>query len=273
MNTVIASIKRHPLVTFVGLTFVLSWWAWPLYTAGSLPVPIFAAGPFVAALIVIGLTDGRAAVGDLFRRMARWRVGLRWYAAALAVPVALTATAAALTIARGGSLQWPTAGVDWIGLMLPFAVNLLIPGFGGAWEEPGWRGYLLPQLQARRSALAASLIIALIGIAWHLPLFLVGEIQWPDVISMVGGYIVYAWMYNRSGGSILLLMIAHAANNTISGGLVSQMFAGADKLQQGWSLAVVWMVAAAVVVLLTGPNLGRRPAARPQTIASSVTAG
>jgi len=120
--------------------------------------------------------------------------------------------------------------------VLTFAVNLLVPGFGGAWEKPRWRGYLLPQLQARRSTVAASLIIAVVGIAWHLPLFLTGEIQWLDVGSMVGGHILFAWIYNRTGGSILLVMLTHATNNTIS----AAWYRSCSKAQIRSSRAGVW---------------------------------
>ena len=44
--------------------------------------------PFLAALAVLGLTEGRAGVVGLLRRMVRWRVGVGWYAVALLLPAA-----------------------------------------------------------------------------------------------------------------------------------------------------------------------------------------
>jgi hypothetical protein len=46
----------------------------------------------------------------------------------------------------------------------------LIPGIGGAWEEPGGRGYALPKLQVGRTALLASLILGVVWAFWYLPL-------------------------------------------------------------------------------------------------------
>jgi membrane protease YdiL (CAAX protease family) len=174
----------------------------------------------------------------------------------LALPAGLAGTATLINIGLGASPHRPDGLTDWsslaFGFALNFLVNLLVPIFSGAWEEPGWRGYAQPHLQQGRSALRASLILGAIGVAWHLPLFLMGDILPPDIVTIFAGYILYAWFYNNNGGSILLLMVLHATNNTISGGFFSQMFSGVDALQQSWLLAGVWWVAAALVILVVG---------------------
>ena len=70
-------IRRYPLITFFVLAFVLSWWPWILYSFDLVPNPIVGFGPFLAALLVLALTEGRSGVGRLLRRMGRWRVGLQ----------------------------------------------------------------------------------------------------------------------------------------------------------------------------------------------------
>jgi len=50
------AVRRHPFVTFLVLTLVVSWWPWPLSAVGLSPLPIFPPGPFVAALIVTEAT-------------------------------------------------------------------------------------------------------------------------------------------------------------------------------------------------------------------------
>jgi hypothetical protein len=91
-------IRRHPLITFFVLAFVLSWWPWILYAFDLVPNPIGGFGPFLAAMIVLAVTEGKTGVVGLLRRMVRWRVGVQWYAAALLLPVVVTLTAATLNV-------------------------------------------------------------------------------------------------------------------------------------------------------------------------------
>src|SRR5215217_1050541 len=44
-------------------------------------------------------------------------------------------------------------------------------------------------------------------------------------------------VFNNAAGSVLIIMLMHAANNTISGSYFSSMFAGADSIRQSWLLA------------------------------------
>src|SRR5215212_6757676 len=132
-------LKRHDLSAFLVLAFALSWFIWPLVLANPESVPMLPYGPFIAVFIVLALTRGWAGVRDLLASMARWRVGPRWYAIALLLPVIFLTT----TLING-----------------PFT------------EEPGWRGFLLPRLQSSYAPLAASLIVGVIWAMWHLPLLL-----------------------------------------------------------------------------------------------------
>lgn len=77
-------IRRHPLVCFFVLAYLIAWVGVACYAAGLLPEPLFLpCGPLVAALVVIGVTEGRPGYRTLLSRMTRWRVGWVWWAAAL----------------------------------------------------------------------------------------------------------------------------------------------------------------------------------------------
>jgi membrane protease YdiL (CAAX protease family) len=246
-------VRRYPLGTFFLLACVCSWWPWPLYAAGLAPAPIAGFGPFLAALVVLPLTHGRAGLGTLLRRMVRWRVGVGWYAAALLIPVAISLTAAGLNLRLGAQVPAAAALAGWPGLVVTFLVLLLVPGLGGSWEEPGFRGYAQPRLQAGRPALVASLILGTLWIGWHLPLFLTGNIHWSDVVFIPAFAVVLTWVFNSTGGSVLLVMLSHNMNNTISGAFVGQMFAGADSVRQSWLYAALWCLVALAVVVVAGP--------------------
>jgi membrane protease YdiL (CAAX protease family) len=223
------------LVAFFALAYALSWsWAIPL-AAAHLVVrrgegwpthyPSLL-GPAIAAVVITAWTMGRPGVRDLLARMARWRVPLRWWLAALSpaafLGLALTAMAAAgkplPSVADFGRFS----GTPAIGLV---GVLLLITFVGALGEETGWRGYALPQLQRRFSPLTSSLIIAVLWFGWHLPQFFViatyrdfGPVQYVGMfLGLTCGAVVLTWLYNRSGSSILLVIVWHGLYNFVSG--------------------------------------------------------
>src|ERR671912_1315486 len=203
-------VKRHPLISFFVLAYVLSWWPAILYALDLLPQPIVGFEPFLAALVVLALTSGKSGIVGLLRRMVRWRVAPVWYAVALLLPVAISLTAAVFNVLLGAQAPSSVELGGWTGLFSTFFLLLLVFGIGGAWEEPGWRGYALPRLQVGRSALFASLILWIGIVVWHLPLMLVGEIHWSDVVFLMGFVIVFNWVFNNANGSVLILMLMHA---------------------------------------------------------------
>ena len=86
-----------------------------------------------------------------------------------------------------------------------------------------------------------------------------GQVAYSDIVLIFAGTIVYNWVFNNARGSILIIMVMHAANNTVSGSFFSPMFSGADSIRQSWMLAVVWTVVAILVVVISGPeHLSRR---------------
>ena len=250
-------MRRHPLAAFFVLACALSWWPWILYSFDIVPNPIVGFGPFLAALVVLGVTEGRSGVVGLLRRMVRWRVGLRWYAVALGLPIVVTLTAAVLNIFLLGAER--TSSAAQLGglssFLTMFFLWLLIPGLAGTWEEPGFRGYALPRLQVGRSALLASLILGVLWALWHSPFVVTGEDIWIDAFLFpIIWSPVYAWLFNNANGSVLIVMLFHNMNNSFSSGFVGQMFSGADSVNQAWLRLALWCVVAIVVVVVYGPE-------------------
>jgi membrane protease YdiL (CAAX protease family) len=268
----VSFIRRYPLITFFVLAYVLSWWPWILYALDLLPQPIVGFGPFLAAIVVLAITRGKTGVVGLLRRMVRWRVGLRWYAVALLLPVAITLAAAVFNVLLGARAPSSVELGGWTSLFSTFLLLLLVPGIGGAWEEPGWRGYALPRLQVGRSALFASLILWVGIVIWHLPLMIVGEVHWSDIMFLLGFVIVFNWVFNNANGSVLILMLMHAMNNTISGSFFSPMFSGVDSVRQAWLFAALWCAVAIVVVVVYGPqDLSRKHRKQEESVQPEVS--
>ena len=151
--------------------------------------------------------------------------------------------------------------VDGLAILTTFATVLLIPGVGGAWEEPGWRGYAVPRLQSGRTALRAALILGFLVAGWHLPLIMAGQVSWTDIILIIGAVIVFNWLFNNARGSVLIIMLAHASNNTVWSTLTSKVVAEPDFARQAVLQAVVWCAAAVIVV--SWPVQPTSPAAIP----------
>ena len=259
-------VRRHPLIAFFLLAYAFSWWPWPLYALGLSPSPIVGFGPFFAAVVVLALGGGKAAVMSLLRRIVRWRVAWLWYAVALLLPVAIALGATVLNVLLGARPPSSAELEAWPNLIPTYFLLLLIPGIGGAWEEPGWRGYALPKLQIGRSALVASLILGVVWAFWHLPLMVYGVIPWSDLAYVSVQSVVYAWLFNNTGGSVLLVMLFHTMNNVISGGFFHAMFSGADWVRMGWLLVALWCAVAVIVVVVNGPeHLSRKRAKQTPT--------
>src|SRR5829696_6700463 len=149
MSYLVSLIRRHPLISFFVLAYALAWWIWILYAFGiTFLGPIFALGPFLAAIIVTALTGGKSGLKALLSRMVRWRVGLHWYVAALGLPVAVYVVALSLNVLFGASASTAEQFGSWYLIFPLFAFSLLFPLSGAFGEELGWRGYALPQVQA-----------------------------------------------------------------------------------------------------------------------------
>src|SRR5437763_233675 len=162
-NPLLRAVRRHPIVTFVIISYVVAW--------GFVPFGSFGAfGPLVAALVVIPATQGWAGLRDLGSHMLRWRVGGRWYACAIAVPLAVFAISISANVASGAPAPSMTSLAPWYSVLWVFALRLVNPLDGALGEEPGWRGYLQPSLQRNHSRLTATVIVATIVAGWHVPL-------------------------------------------------------------------------------------------------------
>ncbi|HMN27693.1 MAG TPA: hypothetical protein PKE45_06005, partial [Caldilineaceae bacterium] len=133
MNGIVPFVKRHPLAVFVVLTYALSWWPTLLYVWGMSSVGVAAFGPFLAALVVLSLTEGKSGVKTLLGRMVRWRVGWQWYLFALGLPVLLGILASYLVVWLGAPAISAAQLAGWPTILMIFPFSLLVPGLGGAW--------------------------------------------------------------------------------------------------------------------------------------------
>ena len=253
MNTTL--IERHSLHMFLILTPLLSL-AIPLFL--SLPpeiVPlVIAIIPTIMAILLTAMTAGRKGIGALLKKLFQGRVGIKWYLTALGVAFALRLTMSVLALLLG----WIPA----IQVRLWSPAEFVIIGsfilIGGAMEELGWRGYLLPKLLATRSVLFSALFSGVIWGVLHLGLNLPGQMNagahWlPTILQLVGLSVILTWLFVRTGGSIVMPILFHAGQN-----LLVIVNGGIPLTQQLWLMTIVTLPMAAILMLFFGPN--------PQTI-------
>jgi uncharacterized protein len=237
MHRLSSMVKRHPIVTFFVLSYAISWAFLPIEAVGFLP-----SGPLFAALIVIPITQGWAGLRELGSRMIRWRVRWYWYAVALGLPLAVHLAIVGFNVASGAGVPSLTF-TSLTTFLIVFAVRLVNPADGPLGEHPGWNGVALPGLQgAGYSPLISTMILAPLVAGWHLPTFFLDEggLQ-PSVL--VSGLVVtmavtfwYAWLFNHTAGSVLLVVMAHSVEGSI-------------QYELGWIVMGVWLAVAIGLVV------------------------
>ena len=179
--------------------------------------------------------------------MIRWRVGWTWWLVAVGTPLAVLAVAAVANVAIWGAPIPVLATMAWSQLALGAAVRFVNPLDGPLGEEPGWRGYALPQLQAQRSPLVSGLVLAVLVALWHLPLVASGMLAPVGLPITFAITFVYVWLFNRTGGSVLMTMVFHIAQGTVSYGALG--FTGDDAVRMDWLVGVLWFALALGVIM------------------------
>lgn len=281
MNQITAFLNRHALVIGIVLMFALTW---PIDLAylGLLPLRV----PFVlylflgwgfgiASVIMTALTLGKAGVISLLKRYVHWRVGWKWYLAALFLGPALIAGGVFLNAALTGItpdfstvMAYKIFGAS--ASLLVFILPFFIIDFIANGEEIGWRGYVLPRLQTKYGGLASSLILGVIWGFWHLPKYLT---HWNTVTflwfmaHMLSASIIYTWLYNGTRGSLLLVTLFHASTN--AAGVFMPMANTVGDANMGAYIMYVLLEGLAAIAILHLTGLERPSSTEPMHVQSS----
>ena len=266
MHKTTAFLKRHSLVIGILLMFALTW---PIDLANSGIVPIqfpfivylFLGWGFIfASVLMTGLTLGKEGVIALLRRYVQWRLGWQWYLAAFLMTPSLIVLAVYVNAALvGAPPDFSTVMAHKIFgasatlplFLLPFfLVDLISNG-----EEIGWRGYVLPRLQSRYSALTSTLILGVIWGFWHLPKYLshwnTVSFAWFIVHAMAYA-VILTWLYNNTKGSLLLVAISHASSNAAGVFMPMANTVSGENMGTYIIFVLLEVITAVILVLATG---------------------
>jgi uncharacterized protein len=176
-------------------------------------------GVITPSLVALWLTAQSGTPGELQRllgKIGKWKVNIKWYLFAVTFMVFVKLGVALIYKLTTGF--WPEFGrTPWY-LMI---MAIVFTSWVQAGEEIGWRGFALPRLTQKFSLPMSTLILGVIWASWHLPLFFVrGADTFKQsfplyLIQVTAVSVVLGWLYWRTQGSLLLVMLMHAAiNNT-----------------------------------------------------------
>ena len=135
----------------------------------------------------------------------------------------------------------------------------------GLAEEPGWRDFALPRLQAKFGPMKSAFIVGPLWALWHMPLFLTEWGGYPDAhwsrpisfaVFCIGFNFVMAWVFNRTNQSLPLAMLAHVGVNNFMSVAWDEMFPTVSAVTAEIALGVSATIAAAVIIVLTRGRLG-----------------
>jgi CAAX protease family protein len=269
-------MRRSTVTSFVALTFAISWAIWLGLIAASVSIAtttgailnvVATAGPTLAAVIlalVLGGGELRRLLGGFALRLA----AARWVAIALVLPLVMVGVAIAISI-LAFSTSAPVITTAVLGTLVVEFVRVLFLG-GPLEEELGWRGFLLPRLQAARSAWSASLLLGLIWGLWHIPLYFVSGTGQSEiavstgvvfaitafVIWTIGLSILFTWLFNETGGSLIVVILFHASVNLAA--FVPSAVGSTGAASFLYPVAT-WVVALIVVSRVGREHLAGRP--------------
>jgi uncharacterized protein len=221
--TVFNAPVKFPLRVFFAIAYAwtwICWWSVFVISCGKLSLPVSTDtleivgqfGPFAAALVVSAATSGRVGLRRLGSSLLRWRVAPVWSLVSLLLLPATMLLAIVLRAAFDRTIDMLRFRDEWTTLPAHFIYLLVLGGPLG--EEPGWRGFALPRLQARYGPVLASIWLGLLAAGWHLPLWWIRPKPAPYLLFVVGAVLLtflFTWLFNHTHGSVLYCLIFHAS--------------------------------------------------------------
>jgi membrane protease YdiL (CAAX protease family) len=271
-------MRERPLLFFfliaytfswiLSIPFVLSEWG-ILHGDFTLAFVFKSFGPFLAAYIMIRMTEGKEGLLHFRQRFKAARADRWWYLFILLVVPAPTLLG---IITQPGALA--NAPALSPGFLVTCLVTFILVSLGGGplGEEPGWRGFAVPHLQARYGPLWGTLLLGVLWTLWHLPDFLTSQqgggpgtgltpflYNLPIFLLLVTALsILFSWVHNHTQGNIFAAILMHACVNVPQVILVP-LFPALDFTHMDIAAFIGYGVPALLILILTRGRLGYQP--------------
>lgn len=241
-------INHYPLIAYFGLVFGVEWLLVISISTWIPPMLALLIGswlPNLIGLLVTGVVGGSSGLANLFSRVIHWRIGAKWYAAALFFPIGI----ALLSIIIYFFYNHTFLGFAPVNQLLTILLGAIFTGAMG--EELGWRGTALPRLQRRWNPFISSLILGILWGLYHLPSFLLSGLPLNNapmlqfMLCAMSITFIVTWIFNHTNGSLIPVFILHASFN-----LISNLVVVFSDSALAWIFAISLAVGSMSVILL-----------------------
>ena len=247
--------RKRPLLLFFMLAYGLAWLVYvPLaLMAGPLQWTVLATlAPTLAALLTHRLATGSWRAFRLADTPARTILGAL---AGVALVIVTYVIVPAIATADPRKLNW--------GILLSLSVYSVSTLAGGPlFEEPGWRGFALPRLQAQFGVLKATVLLGVLWSCWRLPLFLhphwTSSPLWIYIFLVTTLSFIFTLVANWTRFAVIPAILVHAAFNTASrfiGGIFASVEPSAS-IPFELVMAFSGLAVASILLLATKGRLG-----------------
>jgi len=259
------------MIVFLIMVFSSSWglWIWMALPGHSMSTALLAAGAFSPSVIGVLVSLWKktpAERHDFYRRAAGFSlIKSGWYAVILLLFPAITALSIITVYTAGYPIPSPDNALTVLTQPGTLAVFILLMIIGGPLaEEFGWRGFCLDYLQNRMYALPSAIVLGAMWTVWHFPLFFVkGTTQysigfgsnecilWCAQVMLLS--IIYAWVFNNTGRSIISAILLHVMWNT--SGTIIHGIGGSLSAEIELARTLCLVITVSLIVLKTGLRL------------------
>ncbi|MBY9004033.1 MAG: CPBP family intramembrane metalloprotease [Candidatus Lokiarchaeota archaeon] len=253
-------VQKYSLTLFFVLSYAFMIIPTFIYLSGFFPevmITIMIWSPTISGIIMSALLGGWSEVKKILSGFLKWKVGIIWYIAGFTLLIG-PLIFAGIYLLLGGVAPGPVPGLTLSVILLNLVLTLLR---GPLSEEAGWRGFALPRLQSKFSALVSSVILAIIWACWHIPLYLV-EARMPFYIFIALVLVItilMTWAYNNTEGSLIITVMFHFSFN-FNGAFITGLFGLLPTMIFYIGGGIMIGVYLIVVVIYSGPKkLSRKP--------------
>jgi membrane protease YdiL (CAAX protease family) len=222
---------KHKLALFYVFAFAISWTLWYFmylrYTeVGAMDLIVLAlsiggAGPIISLAILEKISKNEIVVDEILNTIRLKDTRIRWFLLTVFVYPLIIIAGNLMNYTFGPETQFQlieeevaSLGILVIPIMIiQFCASLITSPF---FEEPGWRGYALVNLQEKFGREGGSLVVGVLWWVWHQPMNLTFGIL-PTIYSFLF-MVTYSFMidslFNLSDRNLLIAMFAHQSVGT-----------------------------------------------------------